>query len=286
MRKFVKCKGIASQFRLAVTATNKARFVLYVASIVAVILLFVPLTAEARQLGRTYTIDIEVECLDEAQAAIAELAGFNVDSSASLRGGQRTQRTARYTRRVDDWAFRHTQEVLRGLGDVITENERARYLGADIANVETRLLVLAQEIDRLQIMMSASTSLEVLIAVNDRLTWVTHDRDALIGRRNLLLAEAGSVVVHINLIEPPALPPPPEPGSTFGQRISASFADSWDDTLFYGGELLVFLARAGLPFVLFVLFLGAVIFITVKIANKYLPNNVKNAEEAVNNEKK
>jgi len=237
---------------------------------VAAVLIFVPLTAEARQLGRHYTIDIEVECLDEARAAIAELAGFNVDSSASLReDGVHTQRTARYTRRVDDWAFRHSQEVLRGLGDVIMESENARYLGAEIADINTRLLVLGQEIDRLQVMMAASTTLEVLIAVNDRLTWVVRDRDALVGRRNLLLAEAGSVVVHINLIEQTEVLPSAEPW-TFGQEVAASFVHSWDETLFYGGEVLVFLSRVLLPLVLVGIFCGAVAFVTVKIVNKHL----------------
>lgn len=228
------------------------------------VLTAVPMTVHGRQLSRNYTIEIEVECVEEARKAIAELSGFNIDSWAHLAEGQRS---ASYTRRVEGWAFRHAQEVLRGLGEVHYENENARYLGGELLNIETRIRVLTQEIERLSAMLAASETLEVLIAVNDRLTWVTRDRDLLIGRRRMLTEHADSVVVNIMISEPPAYVPRPEPEG-FGARVSAAFINSWENTVAFGGNLLVVFARVGLPLLIWAVLPGAVALVVVLAVRK------------------
>jgi len=216
---------------------------LFFAAMAAAAILFAPMIAEARELRREHTIEIYVECIDEARAIINELNGYNLESYASLSDGARW---ATFSRRVDGWAFRHVQAVLREMGEVINESENARFLGADIAAVDTQIAVLSREMERLSTLMAASDTLNVLIAVNDRLNRVARDRDALVGRRNLLISQADSAVINIHLTEAWNFVPPTP--MTFGERVSAEFWHSWDTTLYFGENLLVFLAWVSVPF--------------------------------------
>lgn len=226
---------------------------------VCYLFLAVPVLVQARELSHSHTIEIEVECVETARAIISELNGYNLQSDVQFAHEQNSRwrsfssAQATITRRVDGWAFRHVQEVLRGLGNVTFERENARNLSAEILDINTRMAVLSQEMERLTLMMAASDSLDVLIAVNDRLNTVSRERDSLIGRRNVLITQAESPIISITLFEPHRASPSPEP-LTFGERVSQSFTRSWNNTRWYGGNILEASARASVP-----LFIWAVI---------------------------
>ena len=222
----------------------------------------VPVSAQDRQLGQSHSIEIEVECLDAATEVIRELNGFNLEATVHVQGiiGYNSFRTASFTRRVDGWAFRHVQEVLRGLGKVHFESENAWFLGSQIMDIEARLAALSQEIDRLAVMLAASDSLDIMIAIDLRLSQVTWERNHLIGRRNLLLTQAASPIIHIWLTETPTELPPPVP-TGFGRRIADNFMDSWRGTLRAGGNLLVFIVRISMPLVAFSISLAIFMFV-------------------------
>ncbi|MCL2223738.1 MAG: DUF4349 domain-containing protein [Defluviitaleaceae bacterium] len=206
-----------------------------------------PIIVHGNHLSRSHTIDIRVECIETASEVIAGLNGYTLDSYMHF--SERDIRWANFTRRTDDWAFRHVQEVLRELGEVIFESENSRNHSAELLNIETRITVLSLEMERLSLMMAASDSLEVLIAVNDRLSSVSRDRDSLTGRKNLLLSQSESPVIHITLTEFPSDIEERVP-LAFGERVSRSFTSSWEHTLRAGGNLLVILARISIPLVL------------------------------------
>ena len=220
-------------------------FIFALAAIAAVFA--VPVAAEAQQFRREHTIEIQVECIDEARGIINELNGYNLESNASLQDGERW---ATFSRRVDNWAFRHTQAVLREMGEVIHENENARILSGQITNLDTQIAVLSQEMERLSMLMAASDSLAVLIAINDSLNNVARDRDGLVGRRNVLLNQAGGAVIHIHLFETRQFEPLPP--RTFGERVSRNFLQSWANTLEFGENLVVFVVRVSVPLMVWV----------------------------------
>lgn len=224
-----------------------------------------PVAAYAREMGRHHTISIEVECIEAAREVINSLNGHNLHSNLEL--AQRGWRNAQITRVVDEWAFRHVQEVLRGLGEVTSESENAWHLGGAILETETRITVLNREIERLTAMLVASDSLEVLIAVNDRLSWVSRDRDGQIGRRNLLISQVNSPVIDIFLSEPPAYVPAPPP-DTFGERVAHRFRMSLQNTRRVTGNALVFFARASLQIVFLAAVGGAATVAVLKIRKK------------------
>jgi|GEM_PF-785910 len=237
------------------------RIMIFFATVVS-IFLAVPAVVQGRELGRNHSIQIEVECILAASDIIAGLNGYNADSFVFLAEGARH---ANFTRRVDEWAFRHVQEVLRNLGDVQFESEHSQYHGAEILNLDVRIAVLSQEMERLTLMMAASTSLDVLIAVNDRLARVSRDRDGLIGRRNFLRATAASPIIHITLIEPPDEPHEPDEPPGFGERVSRAFSNSWEQTRIFGQNALVFFARISLPLIIWAVVLGIAALIARKV---------------------
>ena len=231
-------------------------FIGAVLAVVCVILMAVPVYG--RPFRQTHTIEIKVECMDAATAIIRELDGYNLDASVFsnemyVRNVGRpgftrvVERRANFTRRVDYRHFRHVQEVLRGMGEVLSESENARFLGTQIMDVDARLATIEQELERLLILMAASTSLDVLIAIDIRLSQVNWERNSLIGRRNVLLTQAASPVLHIMLVEPPEDLPEFVP-PTFGSRVAERFSDSLWGTLTAAGNFVVFIVRISIPF--------------------------------------
>jgi hypothetical protein len=176
--------------------------------------------------------------------------------------------------------FRHVQDVLRELGEVVSETEHSYCFTSEILNLETRILVLSQEMERLSLMMAASDSLEILIAVNDSLSRVSRERDNLSGRRRLLTGQSASPIINIMLFEPPLIQPPPVP-RTFGERVSRSFLNSWENTIYTGGNLLEFLALISVPLVIW-LCIGSVVALAAKKKVKKIITKRRKKREAEN----
>jgi hypothetical protein len=234
-----------------------------------------PVQTEARRMHQSYSIEIIVECLDTAIAAVRALPGFDVHSSSTHNEphwGWSLQQ-AHFTRRVESWAFRHVQAVLRDLGEVSSEYEHARHLGGDLAWIETRLAVLSQEIDRLSGLMAASTTLNILIAVDNRMSSVVWERDHLIGRRNHLLNDANNALIHIILTEESEFLRPEPP--TFGTRVADSFLDSARSILRGGGNFVVFVVRISLPLLIWCVIGSAGIFIIFRITKRLIKRYIK-----------
>jgi len=229
-------------------------------------------TDSGRLLRQVYTIDIEVECLDTAIDIINGLNGYNLESAVFVteQWGQ-IVRQANFTRRVDNWAYDHVQAMLRWMGETMFESENAWHLGAQISDVEVRLLAISQEIERLAIMMATSTSLDVLIAIDSHLSRIMWDRDHLIGTHNLLVSQASSPIVNIQLFEIPEGRPVPTP-VTFGSRITDSFLGSWNSLLRNAGNLTVFLVRIALPFIIWAGIIGLGLLVANNIRKKRLAN--------------
>jgi len=216
-------------------------------------------TPAARRLGQWYAIQIRVECLATAVEVMRGLPGFDLHMHIG-------QHDAHFSRRVDDVFFRHMQAVLRDMGEVLHENEQVRHLGIELMQLDTRINVLTQEMERLALLMAASTTIEVLNAVDIQLTRVSRDRDTNLGRRNTILNEAQTVMMEITLTE--RWVPTERETPTFGQRIRNSFVASWNGMTRLGGNMIVLLARMGLPLLIWVTFAGSVTWVAVRVSKK------------------
>jgi len=234
------------------------------------VLISIPVTAQDRQLMLRHSISIEVECLDAAMEVIRELNGYNLEASVYLHEAPNVrgaERSASIARRVDHWAFAHIQEALRDMGEVRHETENAQFLGAQIIDLDARLVALTEEIERLAIMMAGSDNLDMLIAIDARLSQVVLERNSVIGTRNVLISHVASPVINITLTETTGeRPTPTQPG--FGNRVVDSFTGSLRTTGVVAGNLLVFVARTLIPFLIYGLIMLLIVWICVKIKRK------------------
>lgn len=212
--------------------------------------------SQDRPLRQNYTISINVECIETATVIVRTLPGYNLDSSTT--SGE-WQRTAEFRRRVHSDSLRYVQATLRDLGEVIRESENAQHLGTGIMDLDVRIIAANQELERLTAIMEASTSLDVLIAVNDRINTVARNRDDLIGRLNVMMVDSQGPIVNITLIENlPGRPAPPPEG--FGARIRESFGSSLRSSRNAAATFIVGVVRVFLPLIIWVAVFAAIGF--------------------------
>ena len=244
------------------------RIVIFVCLLLSCLIFALPVSASERRMQQYYSVSITVDCLEEALETMRGLPGFNLNANITNVEPHtgRPVRQAYFTRRVDEWAFRHMQAVLRDMGEVRTESENAWHLGAELASLETRLKVLTQEIERLSVMMAASDSLHVLIAIDNHISRVSWERDRLIGRRNQIMANVQSVVMDIWLTEETEYIRPEQAG--FGRRLADRFIRSWDNFIRGAGNFAVFMVRVSLPLTIWLAVGSVVLFAGIKLAKK------------------
>jgi len=240
------------------------------------LLLTLPTHASDRPFRQTHNIEINVECIAYATEVIRSLNGYNLESTITLNEHQRAfnpWRQADFTRRVDAWAFRQVQEVLRGLGEVRTESESARFLGGEIMDIDAQIAATSQEIDRLSLMMARSDSLDILITIDHRISELSWHLNSLLGRRNVLYSQAASPVITIRLFEATDMPSPTRP--TFVRRVTDSFLGSLRATIRGAGHVLVFFARISIPLVAWGALLALALYVYVKIPKRKQPHEPK-----------
>jgi len=251
---------------------------MYLPLLLAVVLLFpMPImAAQARHHIQDYDIVLGVESMELATVAINALNGYNLESFVTLTGAHPD---ATFRRRVDSWAFRQVQDMLRYMGVIISETEAVMYFGQEITDLEARLTINSQEIERLSQMMEASDSLEVLILLSDRIGRLAEQRDGILGRRNQLLVQTSNPVINIHLIqlfEDECEPDPEEEEvpPTFLARIGGSFMTSmrWTGTVL--GNILMGLAFASAPLVLLAIVGVPVVMLVLRLRK----SNVKTEE--------
>lgn len=199
-------------------------------------------------LVQTHSINIVVDCVDEALEVIRGLGGHNIhmDMSTFPGHGMDLVRQAEIIRRVDASEYRRAQQILRSLGTVTFEGESARNVRSEISDLQLRINAATGEFDRISYMMSKSNTIQMLIALDERLSEIAWHRDGLIGSLNLLLAESGSAVITIHLAEDIGVFVPP-PGPGFGERVSGSFFGSWNVVVQIAESLAIFIAYAFIP---------------------------------------
>jgi hypothetical protein len=199
-------------------------------------------------------ISLSVADLTTAVAQIRRLNGFSLHEQVAYYeyGGN-----AQLHRRVDAWAYEHVQMMLREMGMVQRESERAFRMTEQVRDLEARIRAITQEIDRLTLLMSESETLDDLIAIDRRLGQVETERERLRGNLNVLLDATAAPTITIFLHEPPPEPEPEEeveeeeiPDPTFWEQFRDRFITSVNAFVRDMENVVVFLTRAFFPLVL------------------------------------
>jgi hypothetical protein len=206
-------------------------------------------SAEALAAGyfsQTFNITIEVEDLENAEAFVNGLNGYNMNiSSYYYDQGS----IADYYRRVDLSEYGRTKDELRALGKVVNEYENVNKLANEVNDLEAMLSSKEIEVSRLKELLAKSLTLDVLAAVERRLGTTESERDDLKGRLNEYYAIAERPYVNIYLRElPPEIEPMPE--KSFFERLTERFTRSANSSRTAAENFLIWLVGAFVPIVI------------------------------------
>ncbi|MDR1664002.1 MAG: DUF4349 domain-containing protein [Clostridiales bacterium] len=226
---------------------------------------------------QVFQIQLRVENLEEAKAAVGNLGGYNISSNANNGdyGG-----SAEYRRRVDMADYAQAVAALREIGDIESETETVYKLADEIYDLEARLTAKEKETERLKDLLSQSRTMEVLAAVERRLGAVETGRDEIRGRLNQLytISARPSLIIHIyERYQPPA----PLREETFQDRLGQSFIKSVNAFVEFMKDALVFFSGAFIP----LLILGAVALTALRFvrrAKRGKEERRKNGDETEN----
>ena len=184
----------------------------------------VPVILAEKTLCSSY-ITVVCDDLSMAVDVINGLPGYNTGSNVRFyEAGDDTYGRADITRRTDDYTYDFVLNVLRGLGTVESETESRSNLASEYSELEIYIKNAQSELDRLNILLSQSDSLDSVIYIQNRISDVTWRLDADKGRRNEIDGLTKSYYIHINLYtETPSIP---VVKLKFSERLVNGFTDS------------------------------------------------------------
>lgn len=203
----------------------------------------------ARKLIRTGQIDLEVAAFPaaaERASAIAGSHGGYVADSKQSRADSGVQRGS-LVLRVPAERFADALAALRALGTVRSENVSAQDVTKAYADLETRLRVKRETLERLRDILRKQTGkLQDVLEVEREIARVTEEIEQAEGERRYYDQQIALSTIHVELAEPAPL----MTGGAF-DVIGEALRES---VRVLAGSLaaMVFLAAAGLPWLLLV----------------------------------
>lgn len=161
----------------------------------------------ARMLTHRGNVRLEVEELQEAMRAADEIVqgveGYFAGTDMSE--GQEGSRTARLALRVPAESFDRTLDELGQLGRVINVSRHANDVTRQYIDLETRLAVQEEMVERLRALLGRSGELSDLLAVERELGRATADLESMKGEIRYLERSVDLSDVQVMLVEPGAV---------------------------------------------------------------------------------
>jgi hypothetical protein len=226
-----------------------------------------------------YSSNVRVETTDfdgtlsKLDAMVTEYGGW-VESS-SINGtnysersrGAVSRRSASYTLRIPSDRFQELMGSLSELGNipysyVYTENVTAQYY-----DVQARLTAYTAQEQRLLEMMEMAETVEDVILLEDRLTEVRYQIEALQSTLNNWDRQVSFSSVYLDISEVQEYSPEPQIQPSYGQQLKAALQEGLHDTgAFFKGLLLAL--TGALPALLVLAVLTVVVVLLVKRGRK------------------
>ena len=226
----------------------------------------------------TASVSIETTEFDKAVAAlenqVQKIGGFvessNVTGDTQYNSDGTTtvvNRWAYYTVRIPCDHFESFLHETEGFGNVTSTSRDAQNVTSAYTDYEARLSSLNTQEERLLDMLSKSTDVETLIALEQRLSDVRYEIESI--ERNLRNYDAQIRYSTIDLtIREVELYTPTVPiRRSFGEKLEIALSDGWTQFMRGTQNLLLGLA-ASLPALILLLVLAAVVIICIRIRVK------------------
>ena len=221
---------------------------------------------------------IETTEFDEAVAAVEakvrEFGGFiessNINGHTEYRPDGTTSlvdRNASYVVRVPSAKFDAFVKQSGSLGNVLSSNTSAENITSQFTDAEARKNSLKVQEERLLAMMEKTDDIESLIALEERLSEVRYEYEAIERKLINWQNQVDYSSVNLNLQEVAVYTPVVPVQRTFGEKLGSAFADGWNGFVRFVQNLTLALASA-LPALILLALLALAIVLIVRSAKR------------------
>ena len=187
---------------------------------------------------------------------------WNNDGTTSV-----VNRWAYYTFRIPAEKFEYFLQLTHTYGNVLSTSRSAQNVTSSYTDFEARLSSLNTQEERLLDMLSKSTDVETLIALEQRLSDVRYEIEAI--ERNLRNydAQIRYSTIDLSIREVELYTPTVPIRRSFGEKLEIALSDGWTQFMRGTQNLLLGLA-ASLPALILLLVLAAAVIICIRIRIK------------------
>ena len=184
---------------------------------------------------------------------------WNKDGTTSV-----VNRWAYYTFRIPAEKFEYFLQLTHTYGNVLSTSRSAQNVTSSYTDFEARLSSLNTQEERLLDMLSKSTDVETLIALEQRLSDVRYEIEAI--ERNLRNydAQIRYSTIDLSIREVDLYTPTVPIRRSFGEKLEIALSDGWTQFMRGTQNLLLGLA-ASLPALILLLVLAAAVIICIRI---------------------
>ena len=187
---------------------------------------------------------------------------WNKDGTTSV-----VNRWAYYTFRIPAEKFEYFLQLTHTYGNVLSTSRSAQNVTSSYTDFEARLSSLNTQEERLLDMLSKSTEVETLIALEQRLSDVRYEIESI--ERNLRNydAQIRYSTIDLSIREVELYTPTVPIRRSFGEKLEIALSDGWTQFMRGTQNLLLGLA-ACLPALILLLVLAAAVIICIRIRIK------------------
>ncbi|MBQ1264814.1 MAG: DUF4349 domain-containing protein [Oscillospiraceae bacterium] len=189
---------------------------------------------------------------------------YNDDGTTTI-----VDRSAYYILRIPSASFEAFLQQTEGLGNVLSSSRTAQNVTSKYTDYEARLSALYTQEERLLDMLTKAAEVESLIALEERLADVRYEIESI--ERNLrnLDMQIGYSTVCIDLQEVEVYTPTAPIRRTFGEKMSDSWRDGWNDFIRGWQNFFIGLVGALPTLAVFAVFVGVGLVIFFRLRKNH-----------------
>ena len=226
----------------------------------------------------TGSLYIETTKFDDAVAAVEakvkEFGGFIEASEVNGRTEYRpdgttslVDRSAYYVVRVPNTKFDAFVKQSGTLGNVLSSNTSAENVTSQFTDAEARKASLKVQEERLLAMMEKTDNIKSLIELEERLTEVRYEYEAIERKLINWQNQVDYSTVSLNLQEVATYTPVVPVQQTFGEKLGSALSDGWNGFVRFVQAILIGLAGA-LPALILLALLALILVLILRSAKR------------------
>ena len=226
-----------------------------------------------QKLIRKIWLDAETEEMDvlltSVEAKIAELAGY-VEARQVRNGSAYSGKRYRYaelTVRIPAEKLDRFVDDVSAQSNITNTRETTDDVTLSYVESESKVIALETEQTRLLELLAKAESMDDILKIESRLTDIRNQLERVKSQLRVYDNQINYGTVYLNITEVTEYTPVEEEPETIWERIGSGLKKSWDNTVEFLGDLLVFLIVV-LPYLLPWAAIAGVVLLLIRISRK------------------